>query len=127
MSETVTEGIRVRVAPTYHPEHSAPERGRWFFSYTIEISNESDTTAKLLSRMWRITDGHGAVEEVRGPGVVGHQPRLQPGQAFEYTSFCPLPTPIGSMEGTYTFVRDDGEKFDVAIGLFVLEDPASMN
>ena len=127
MSEMVTEGIRVRVRPAYHPEHSAPGHGRWFFSYTIEISNESASTAKLLSRSWRITDGNGAVEVVRGPGVVGHQPRLQPGQSFEYTSFCPLPTPIGSMEGAYTFVRDDGEEFDVAIGLFVLEDPASMN
>jgi ApaG protein len=98
MSDTVTEGIRVRVSPAYHRDQSAPERGRWFFSYTIQISNESETTAKLLSRTWRITDGNGAVEEVRGPGVVGRQPRLEPGQAFEYTSFCPLPTPIGSME-----------------------------
>lgn len=127
MSDTVTDGIRVQVAPAFHAEHSASERGYWFFSYTIDISNEGDRAAQLLSRYWRITDANGRVEEVRGPGVVGHTPLLEPGQHFEYTSFCPLPTPVGSMEGTYTFVREDGERFDAVIGLFVLEDPSSIN
>jgi ApaG protein len=128
MSERVTEGIRVRVAPAYHPEHSSPETNFWFFSYTIDIENEGDRAAQLLTRHWRITDANGRVEEVRGDGVVGHKPRLAPGERFQYTSFCPLPTPVGSMEGSYGFVReDDGRRFDVEIGLFVLEDPASLN
>jgi len=127
MSDTVTEDVRVRVRPTFHADRSSPERRYWFFSYTIEIANEGPRTVQLLSRHWWITDGTGRVEEVSGPGVVGQTPVIPPGRTFVYTSFCPLPTPVGAMEGTYTMRRDDGTTFEAKIGSFVLEDPESLN
>lgn len=127
MSDTVTEEVRIRVRPAYHADQSAPARRYWFFSYTIEIANEGDDVVQLLSRRWTITDGTGRVEEVEGPGVVGQTPVIAPGRAFVYTSFCPLPTPIGSMEGTYTMRRADGTTFEARIGTFVLEDPESVS
>ena len=127
MSDTVTEEVRVRVRPTYHADRSSPERSYWFFSYTIEIANEGQRVVQLVSRHWTITDGTGKVEEVQGPGVIGQTPVIGPGKAFVYTSFCPLPTPIGSMEGTYTMRRDDGTTFEAKIGTFLLEDPESVN
>lgn len=127
MSESVTAGIRVRVQPTYHPEHSQPERRYWFFSYTVEIENQGPDTVQLLSRRWLITDGTGKVEEVQGPGVVGQTPVIGPGARFVYTSFCPLTTPLGAMEGHYTLRRADGTTFDARIETFVLEDPESVN
>jgi ApaG protein len=127
MSDTVTEGVRVRVASHYHADRSQPTRGYYFFSYTVRIENDGPTPVQLRSRHWVITDANGHVEHVRGPGVIGEQPHLSPGEHFEYTSACPLPTSLGSMEGTYEMVRDDGSTFDAVIGAFALADPDSLN
>lgn len=122
-SEAVTRGIRVRVRSEYSPERSRPHRNEWFFLYTIQIANEGTERVQLLSRHWIITDAMGHVEEVRGPGVVGEQPVLLPGQAFQYTSGCPLKTPFGSMQGSYQMVTQNGEIFDVEIAPFTLTEP----
>jgi ApaG protein len=122
-SSALTEGIRVRVQSLYVPDRSSPIDDRYFFAYTITISNESASTAQLRTRHWIITDGRGDVEEVRGDGVIGEQPRLAPGQSFEYTSGCQLTTPIGTMHGTYRFWRDDGSYFDAEIAPFSLCSP----
>lgn len=126
-SDLITEGIRIRVRTKYLPQQSDPIRGIRVFSYTIQISNEGNSPAKLLNRHWLIEDSWGHVREVRGPGVVGEQPRLEPGQAFEYTSFCPLPTPRGTMKGFYDMVRDDGSRFDVSVAEFHLFEPTAEN
>lgn len=126
-STSTTRGIRVSVDARFSPEHSSPERQHWFFLYTITIENTSDLTVQLLSRHWIITDGVGRVEEVTGPGVVGEQPVLMPGDAFEYTSGCPLTTPTGSMRGTYQMVAPSGEAFDVAIATFDLRGPYTVH
>jgi ApaG protein len=122
-SQAITQGIRVRVQSQYLPEQSSPHDDRFVFAYTITISNESMSTSQLRTRHWIITDGRGSVEEVRGDGVVGEQPRLSPGQSFQYTSGCVLTTPIGTMQGSYRFWRDDGSYFDVAIAPFSLASP----
>lgn len=122
-SEAVTRGIRVRVEAEYAPDRSQPLRNQWFFLYTIEITNESDEIVQLLSRHWIITDAMGDVQEVRGPGVVGEQPVLEPGEAFRYTSGCPLTTPFGSMHGTYQMVTGKREVFDIEIAPFTLSEP----
>ncbi|MHC4429090.1 MAG: Co2+/Mg2+ efflux protein ApaG [Planctomycetota bacterium] len=126
-SESVTRGIRVAVESRLHPERSRPSEDEWFFSYTIRISNEGSETARLLTRHWIITDANGRVDEVRGPGVVGQQPTLGPGESFEYTSFCPLGTSFGTMHGTYQMVTDSGESFDAEIAPFALGAPYSIN
>ena len=115
MPETITHGIRVITRSFYVAERSFPADRQFYFAYTIRICNEGDAPARLLRRRWIITDRLGRVEEVRGAGVVGKQPRLEPGEHFEYTSACPLTTPTGEMQGTYYMVRDDGEEFEVAI------------
>jgi len=120
MSCAVTEGIRVEVRPFYVPERSSPEQRHYFFAYQVTIQNEGDAPARLVSRHWIIKDAHGRTEHVRGPGVVGETPRLEPGQGFEYTSFCPLPTESGSMQGTFQMVRDDGSEFDARVAVFTL-------
>lgn len=120
MSDEVTEGIRVQVRAFYVPERSSPDQDHYFFAYTVRVQNEGTEPARLVSRHWIITDASGRVEHVRGPGVVGETPRLEPGEAFEYTSYCPLPTPSGAMRGTYQMVRDDGRTFDARIGVFTL-------
>ena len=114
--------FRVEVEPAYLAEQSAPEQGVFTFSYTITITNVGEVAAQLISRHWLITDSAGAVQEVKGLGVVGHQPLLQPGQSFQYTSGCRLPTPSGTMQGSYFCVADDGERFEAEIAPFVLED-----
>jgi ApaG protein len=119
-SDTVTEGIRVQVFPDYIPEQSNPESNRFSFSYRVIITNESDIKVKLLSRHWLIINSDGDVENVDGPGVVGHTPELEPGESFEYTSFTPINTSWGTMEGSYTMIRNDEEKFDIAIARFYL-------
>ncbi len=124
-SEAVTNGVRVRVEAEYSPERSQPLRCQWFFLYTIEISNEGDETIQLLTRHWIITDANGHVEEVRGPGVVGRQPVLRPGQSFQYTSGCPLKTPFGQMHGTYQMITAGGRCFDAEIAPFTLTEPYS--
>lgn len=126
-SEAVTDGLRVTVRARYSPEHSDPARSRWFFLYTIRLRNESDETLQLLSRHWVIRNGTGRVEEVRGPGVVGEQPVLEPGDEYEYTSGCPLDTPMGSMEGSYEMVWESGGSFDAAIARFDLRQPTALH
>ena len=121
----ITEGITVRVAVNFLPEQSRIEAGKWFWVYHIRIENGADETVQLLTRHWRITDGRGMVNFVDGDGVVGEQPVLKPGQSHDYVSGCPLTTPMGSMEGHYTFVRRDGEKLTVAIPFFPLAAPAT--
>ncbi len=122
-SEATTDGVRVSVRSRYLAERSAPEEGEYFFIYTVRVANEGQQAVQLRSRHWVITDGDGRVQEVRGDGVVGVQPELQPGQAFEYTSFCPLPTPVGCMEGSYRMLRADGTSFDAAVAPFTLSEP----
>lgn len=127
MSIAITEGIEVLVEPAFHPEHSDPARARWFFSYTITITNRSDRTVQLLARRWVITNAEGREEIVEGAGVVGEQPVLLPGQRFTYTSFCPLDTSLGSMHGHYRMRASDGAMLDVLIAPFTLADPDSLN
>jgi ApaG protein len=126
-SEAVTRGVRVDVESTYHEERSNPAAEEWFFSYRIRIANEGGETVRLLTRHWVITDSTGRVQEVRGPGVVGQQPRLAPGESFEYTSFCPLKTSFGTMQGSYQMITDSGETFDAEIAPFALGQPFSIN
>jgi ApaG protein len=118
-------GITVRVAVNFLPEQSRIEAGKWFWVYHIRIENDSDETVQLMTRHWRITDGRGMVNFVDGDGVVGEQPVLRPGQSHDYVSGCPLTTPQGSMEGNYTFRRDDGSEFQAAIPFFPLAAPAT--
>ncbi len=117
----------VTVSPRFLPEQSDPENDKYLFAYTIRIVNSGQATAQLISRHWIITDANQHVEEVRGPGVVGEQPRLAPGEAFEYTSGCPLPTPFGSMKGSYQCVADDGTAFEVPIPEFLLSVPRTLH
>ena len=126
-SEATTRGIEVVVTSSYVPERSQPSQGRWFFSYHIRISNNGTVPVRLLNRHWLITDAHGRVEEVRGPGVIGEQPVMAPGESFEYTSFCPLATPFGTMEGSYEMVTEGGERFWAKIGCFTLSQPLAVN
>ncbi len=126
-SEAVTRRVRVSVVSEYSPERSQPSKSQWFFLYTITIANEGTETVQLLTRHWIITDATGHVEEVRGPGVVGKQPILRPGESFEYTSGCPLTTPYGKMEGTYQMVDQAGERFDVTIAPFTLSEPYTVH
>jgi ApaG protein len=126
-SEAVTRGIRVQVEAAYDADRSNPALQQWFFVYRITISNESDATVQLISRHWIITDGDSNVEEVKGPGVVGEQPVLRPGESHTYTSGCPLPTPFGKMEGTYQIVTKEGERFDARIAPFALSEPYTVH
>lgn len=123
----MTRRIRVAVVSEFAPERSAPTDQQWFFLYTITITNEGEETVQLLSRHWIITDGSGKVEEVKGPGVVGQQPVLSPGQAFTYTSGCPLSTPFGSMQGTYQMRTAAGDEFDITIAPFTLSEPYTVH
>jgi ApaG protein len=126
-STALTDGIRVTVRASHIAEQSLPLAGRYVFSYTVKIANEGNEPAQLRSRHWTITDSMGKVEEVRGPGVVGHQPHLRPGEHFEYTSGCVLQTPRGEMRGTYQMQRPDGRMFDAVIAPFLLALPHSLN
>ena len=121
----ITEGITVRVAVNFLPEQSRIEAGKWFWVYHIRIENDSGQTVQLLSRHWRITDARGAVNIVDGEGVVGEQPVLGVGESHDYVSGCPLTTPQGSMEGHYTFRREDGSELRAAIPFFPLAAPAT--
>ena len=123
MYKAVTRGISVTVTPRFMPEESSPENGRYFFAYTVEIINTGPERVQLRARYWKIIDGRGQVQEVRGAGVVGKQPVLGPGESFHYTSGCPLPTPDGTMEGTYDMVTATGETFQAAIPAFSLDSP----
>ncbi len=121
--EATTRKLTVRVRPQFLPEQSDPEARRWVWAYAIEIENRGAETVQLLRRHWIITDGLGRVEHVEGPGVVGDQPTLRPGQRYSYTSGCPLPTTSGSMAGEYRMITDLGEQFDIAIPAFSLDVP----
>ncbi len=127
MSSALTDGIRVSVTSAFRPERSEPGAGRWLFAYTVRVENEGAVAAQLLSRHWIIVDANGEREEVVGDGVVGQQPRLSPGEQFEYTSFCVLRTPHGSMRGTYRMVRADGSTFDARIAPFARVVPGAVN
>ncbi len=126
-SEAVTNNVRVEVESRYAPELSQPFQRRWVFYYNVRITNEGDETVQLLSRHWIITDACGHVDEVRGPGVVGEQPILAPGEGFQYTSRCQLATPSGVMHGTYQMVTSDGDHFDVEIAPFTLHEPYTVH
>ncbi len=121
--EAETWGFIVRVQPQYLADQSEPDEGRWVWAYHIEIVNASTRTAQLVSRAWSITDALGRVETVIGPGVVGQTPTLAPGDAYAYSSGCPLPTPSGSMLGQYTMVDEAGERFEIDIPAFSLDIP----
>jgi len=123
MYEAITHKIRVRVTPEYVPAQSEPEDDYFFWAYNVEITNLGKETVQLKTRHWRITDANGRTEEVRGPGVVGEQPVLEPGQSFNYSSGCPLKTPQGLMVGSYQMVGDNGRMIDVAIPAFSLDSP----
>jgi ApaG protein len=114
--------FEVEVDPRYLPDQSAPEQGVWSFAYTITIRNTGEVPAQLISRHWVITNEQAQVEEIKGLGVVGQQPLLKPGESFEYTSGCRLRTASGTMQGSYFCVAEDGERFEVEIPLFVLND-----
>jgi ApaG protein len=111
----------VEVVPEYLPDQSTPDEGLYVFSYTITITNTGDVTAQLISRVWNVNDANGHTDKVKGLGVVGQQPLLKPGQAFEYTSGTRLRTPTGTMHGSFFCVAEDGEKFDADIPMFVLD------
>ena len=123
MYQAVTRSIEVTVTPQYLPERSSPESNEYFWAYTIEIKNRGADTVQLRTRHWRITDGLGRRQEVRGAGVVGKQPVLKPGDTFEYTSGVPLPTPSGFMTGSYGMISAGGEPFDIEIPTFSLDSP----
>ena len=126
-SEAVTNNVRVEVESRYAPEHSQPFQNLWVFHYTVRITNETGETVQLVSRHWVITDASGHTEEVRGPGVVGEQPVLAPGEAFQYTSSCPLKTSTGVMRGAYQLVNEEGTQFDVEIAPFALHEPYTVH
>lgn len=124
--ETYTD-FQISTVVHYVESESQPESNFHFFSYKIKISNVGNTTAQLMSRHWIITDGHGQSEEVRGPGVVGLQPKINPGQSFEYESACPLNTSCGTMKGSYQMVAEDGQSFEVEIPEFYLVAPTALH
>ncbi len=123
MYEAVTRGIRVRVTPTYLEDRSTPADSYFFWAYTVDIFNEGGEPVQLRSRVWKIVDGAGHMEEVRGPGVVGQTPLIGPGESFNYTSGCPLKTPSGIMSGSYQMANSSGSMFDIAIPAFSLDSP----
>jgi len=127
VSAAVTRSVRVSVKTEYLATQSAPRDKRYVFSYTIRIANEGTEAVQLRSRHWIITDGNSRVEEVKGPGVVGKQPVIKPGEHFEYTSGCVLETPRGTMRGTYQMVKQDGSPFDAEIAPFMLSLPHTLN
>ncbi len=127
MSDAVTNSIRVEVMSRHSPDNSRPHQGEWVFEYTVRITNQGSETVQLLSRHWIITDASEHTEEVSGPGVVGEQPVLAPGELFQYSSWCPLKTPMGRMRGTYQMARADGTQFDIEIAPFALRAAYTVN
>lgn len=127
LSDAVTREVRVEVMSRYAPENSRPQQGEWVFQYTVRITNQGSDTVQLISRHWIITDATGHTQEVKGPGVVGDQPVLEPGESFKYSSWCPLQTPVGMMHGSYQMVTANGEQFDIEIAPFGLKAPYSVN
>jgi ApaG protein len=120
MYRETTQGIQIDVEPRFLPEQSKPEQGYFFFSYRVRITNTGEAPAQLLNRHWIITDGKGEVHEVEGPGVIGEQPKLAPGESYEYSSFCPLSTATGNMRGHYEMTDESGNRYRVKVPLFFL-------
>jgi ApaG protein len=127
VSEAVTNNIRVEVLSRYSPENSRTLQNAWVFEYTVRITNQGSETVQLLSRHWIITDALDHIEEVRGPGVIGQQPVLAPGESFKYSSWCPIKTPTGMMRGTYQMGRAGGGQFDIEIAPFALRAPYTVH
>ena len=127
MSIAVTRGVRVEVVAHFLPEHSRPVQGLWVHAYEVTITNESAVPVTLMTRHWIITNAHGTQEHVRGPGVVGEQPRLEPGESFSYRSGAPLDTPFGTMHGSYGMLAEDGSVFDAEVAPFDLAEPFAAN
>ena len=127
VSEATTRGIRVEVIARYSPENSRPFEDTWVFQYTVRITNQSTETVQLLTRHWIITDALDRTREVKGPGVIGEQPTLAPGESFKYSSWCPLETATGMMHGTYQMVGPGGVEFDIEIAPFALKAPYTVN
>lgn len=127
VSEAVTNQIRVEVIARHSPENSRPMQGEWVFQYTVRVTNLGADTVQLVSRHWIITDAVEQTKEVKGPGVVGEQPVLRPGQSFKYSSWCPLQTPTGMMRGTYQMARGDGARFDIEVAPFALKAPYTVH
>jgi ApaG protein len=127
MSDTTTRGIRIQVRSEFLPGRSSPRDGHYLFQYHVRIANVGWETAQLVSREWTVTNAEGEVEKYKGAGVVGEQPVLPPGGAFEYTSFCPLKTSVGSMQGCYQMVTAAGDRFDAVIAPFTLAVPNALN
>jgi ApaG protein len=127
MSDTTTRGIRIQVRSNFVPDKSSPRERSFVFQYHVRITNVGSETAKLVSRQWIITNAEGEVEKVTGPGVVGVEPVLPPGGSFEYSSWCPLSTNVGSMQGSYQMLTPDGEVFDAIIAPFTLAVPNALN
>jgi ApaG protein len=127
MSEAVTHSIRVEVMSRYSAENSRPLEDTWVFEYTVRITNQGSDTVQLRSRHWIITDGLERMNEVKGPGVVGEEPVLEPGESFKYSSWCPLHTPYGTMRGTYQMTGPGGKRFDIEIAPFALKAPYTVN
>ena len=127
VSETITRGVKVRVEPEYLPDHSNPAQSLWVHAYHVTITNESEQVLQLVWRQWIITNANGTEERVSGPGVVGQQPVLKPGERFEYTSGCPLDTAVGTMHGSYRMVNPAGEHFEATIAPFTLAEPFALN
>jgi ApaG protein len=126
-SEAVTNHVRVEVESQYSPERSQPSQNRWFFHYTVRITNEGEETVQLVSRHWIATDATGHIDEVKGPGVVGETPVLAAGEAFQYTSGWPLKTSTGMLRGTYQMVSESGTHFDAEIAPFILKEPYTVH
>jgi ApaG protein len=120
ISEATTEDVRVEVMARYSPENSRPLEGEWVFQYTVRITNQGQESVQLLNRYWLITDATAHIDEVRGPGVIGRQPVLGTGQSFQYSSWCPLKSPTGMMQGRFEMEREDGTRFDAEIAPFGL-------
>ena len=127
MSQAITEDIQVNVDTHFLPERSDPSQGLWLYVYHVTITNQSANEVQLMSRHWIITNGNGIVQNVQGAGVVGQQPRMRPGEGFQYVSACPLDTAVGTMHGTYQMITDGGEEFDAEVPMFVLADPQALN
>ncbi len=126
-SDSMTRKVRVQVDCHYLDQESSPENNHYLFAYHVTVSNHGTQPVQLVSRHWVITNADGKKEEVKGLGVVGQQPLIQPGESYTYSSFCPLDTPVGSMYGTYQMVWDDGEEFDALISPFTLALPGILN
>ncbi len=127
MADSIADNIRIHIISTYSPENSDPQRGMWYFFYQVKIANHADQPVRLISRHWKITNAEGVVSEVNGPGVVGKQPHIMPGESFHYTSACPLDSPFGSMHGNYTMISDSGTIFDAKVPSFTLSKPHAVN